>query len=93
MIALSEHDALAQLQKSKASYQSFIKLNYESAAEDCKTCDTAGQCCTDEHFVNVHITRLEAVAIRETIERTPRLIHGKNELFTIAHALPSNGIV
>ncbi len=73
MIGLSEHDALAQLQKSKASYQSFIKLNYESAAEDCKTCDTAGQCCTDEHFVNVHITRLEAVAIRETIERTPRL--------------------
>jgi hypothetical protein len=27
----------------------------------------------DAHFVNVHITRLEAVSIRETIERTPRL--------------------
>jgi hypothetical protein len=30
-------------------------------------------CCTDSHFVNVHITRLEAVAMRETLIRTPRL--------------------
>jgi hypothetical protein len=30
-------------------------------------------CCTDAHFVNVHITRLEAVHIRETLLRTPRL--------------------
>ena len=69
----SEGDALAQLQRVKTSYQSFIKLNYEHAAEDCSTCPTRGVCCTDAHFVNVHITRLEAVAIRETIKRTPRL--------------------
>jgi hypothetical protein len=69
----NEDEALAQLQRVKSSYQSFIKINYESAAEDCKTCPTIGQCCTDEHFVNVHITRLEAVAIRDTIQRTPRL--------------------
>lgn len=69
----SEREALAQLQRVKASYQSFIKLNYEHAAEDCRTCPTRGVCCTDAHFVNVHITRLEAVAIRETLERTPRL--------------------
>ncbi|HEX8919920.1 MAG TPA: hypothetical protein VF766_00490, partial [Pyrinomonadaceae bacterium] len=68
-----EHAALAQLQRVKTSYQSFIKLNYEHAAEDCRTCPTRGVCCTDAHFVNVHITRLEAVAIRETISRTPRL--------------------
>lgn len=36
-------------------------------------CPTRGACCTDSHFVNVHITRLEAVAIRETLARTPRL--------------------
>jgi hypothetical protein len=64
---------LAQLQRIKSAYQSFIKLNYEHAAEDCKTCTTRGLCCTDAHFVNVHITRLEAVAMRETLERTPRL--------------------
>jgi hypothetical protein len=69
----SEPEALAQLQRIKNSYQSFIKLNYEHAAEDCRTCPTRGVCCTDAHFVNVHITRLEAVAIRETLRRTPRL--------------------
>jgi len=69
----SEQEALAQLQRVKTSYQSFIKLNYEHAAEDCRVCPTRGACCTDAHFVNVNITRLEAVAIRETLERTPRL--------------------
>src|ERR671916_233952 len=68
-----EKEALAHLQRVKVSYQSFIKINYEHAAEDCGTCPTKGQCCTDAHFVNVHITRLEAVAIRETIRRTPLL--------------------
>ncbi len=70
---IKEQAALARLQRVKSAYQSFIKLNYEHAAEDCRTCPTRGVCCTDEHFVNVHITRLEAVAIRETISRTPRL--------------------
>lgn len=70
---LNESEALAQLQRVKSSYQTFIKLNYEHAAEDCRTCPTQGVCCTDAHFVNVHITRLEAVAVRETLSRTPRL--------------------
>jgi len=70
---LSEKQALTQLQHGKTSYQSFVALNYEYAAKDCKTCPTRGVCCTDAHFVNVHITRLEAVAISETLARTPRL--------------------
>ena len=69
----NEQAALARLQRVKSAYQSFIKSNYEHAALDCRTCPTRGDCCTDAHFVNVHITRLEAVAIRETIKRTPRL--------------------
>ena len=68
-----EQRALAQLQRIKASYQTILKLNYEHKALDCRVCPTAGVCCTDAHFVNVHITRLEAVAIRETLQRTPRL--------------------
>jgi hypothetical protein len=72
-----EPEALARLQRVKASYQSLIKLNYEHAAEDCATCPTRGVCCTDAHFVNVHITRLEAVAIRETLVRTTRLTEGE----------------
>ncbi|MDX6696157.1 MAG: hypothetical protein QOF02_3760 [Blastocatellia bacterium] len=68
-----EQESLARLQRIKAAYQSIIKLNYEPRAADCRVCPTAGVCCVDAHFVNVHITRLEAVAIRETLRRTPRL--------------------
>jgi hypothetical protein len=68
-----ESVALAKLQRLKTSYQTSIRRTYEHAAEDCRTCQTPGACCLDAHFVNVHITRLEAVAIRETIERTPKL--------------------
>src|SRR5437868_2724647 len=73
MKALSEPAALARLQHEKRAYQSHIKLVYEPAARSCRTCPTPGVCCTDAHFVNVHITRLEAVAIRDTLARTPRL--------------------
>lgn len=73
MTTLSERQALAQLQRSKTAYQKQIKRGYEHAAQSCRNCPTPGVCCTDAHFVNVHITRLEAVAIRETLSRTPRL--------------------
>jgi hypothetical protein len=73
MQRLSEASALARLQREKSAFQTEIKLNYEHAARSCAACPTPGACCTDAHFVNVHITRLEAVAIRETLRRTPRL--------------------
>ncbi|HYP01428.1 MAG TPA: hypothetical protein VER76_14660 [Pyrinomonadaceae bacterium] len=73
MKKLSEAAALARLQREKAAYQSHIKVNYEPAARACSACPTAGACCTDAHFVNVHITRLEAISMRETLRRTPRL--------------------
>jgi hypothetical protein len=73
MKTLTEQAALARLQREKRAYQSHIKLHYEPAARSCRTCPTPGACCTDAHFVNVHITRLEAVAIRDTLARTPRL--------------------
>jgi hypothetical protein len=73
MKELTERAALARLQRAKRAYQSHIKLVYEPAARSCRACPTPGVCCTDAHFVNVHITRLEAVAIRDTLARTPRL--------------------
>jgi hypothetical protein len=73
MKRLTEAAALARLRREKSAYQSVIKLDYEHAARSCKACPTPGACCTDAHFVNVHVTRLEAIAMRETIERTPRL--------------------
>jgi hypothetical protein len=83
---LTEHEALAQLQRVKTSYQSFIKVNFEHKADDCRTCPTAGSCCTDAHFVNVHITRLEAMAIRQTLELSPRLsVAARKAVYQRAH--------
>lgn len=69
MKMLTETKALNELGKLKTDYQNFIKTNYESNAENCDTCPTKGACCLDAHFVNVHITRLEAVAVRETLKK------------------------
>ncbi|HEY2847500.1 MAG TPA: hypothetical protein VGI80_06760 [Pyrinomonadaceae bacterium] len=46
---------------------------YERKARSCSSCDTPGACCLDEHFVNVRISRLEAVAISKVIERLPAI--------------------
>ncbi|MDT7602505.1 MAG: hypothetical protein QOF61_502 [Acidobacteriota bacterium] len=73
MKRLTEAAALARLRREKAAFQTQIKLNFERAARPCSACPTPGVCCTDAHFVNVHITRLEAVHISETLRRTPRL--------------------
>lgn len=67
MKTLSQTKALIKLKELKKVYQKQIRENYEHKAKDCLTCPTQGACCTDAHFVNVHITRLEAVAIGETL--------------------------
>ena len=73
MRKLNEREAVARLKRGKVRFQTHVKLNYEHRALSCRSCPTPGVCCTDAHFVNVHITRLEAVAIRDTLARTPRL--------------------
>ena len=73
MRKLTEAEAVARLKRGKAAFQTHIKLNFEHRALDCRACPTPGVCCTDAHFVNVHITRLEAVAIRDALALTPRL--------------------
>lgn len=55
--------ALERLQKLKADFAETVRSKYEHKAKDCATCETKGACCMDAHFVNVHITRLEAEAI------------------------------
>jgi hypothetical protein len=67
MKTLSETKALRDLQKLKTTYQSLVKTNYEHKAQDCQMCPTKGACCLDAHFVNVHITKLEAIAIAKTL--------------------------
>ena len=68
MKRLTEPKALDDLKNIKTAYREFIKINYEHNAKSCLTCETQGACCLDAHFVNVHITRLEAVAIQKNLE-------------------------
>ncbi len=69
MKKLPETKALSELHKLKTAYQEFIRTNYEPRAASCETCPTKGACCLDAHFVNVHISKLEAAAIRKTLEK------------------------
>jgi hypothetical protein len=77
MKVLSEKEALARLDKIKRAYRTRIQTDYEIKAKDCGTCETRGACCLDAHFVNVHITRLEAVAIRQVVDGLDEEKHAK----------------
>lgn len=67
MKKLTQKTALQRLRNLKDSFRKRISEKFEYKAKDCLTCDVQGICCTDAHFVNVHITRLEALAIKNTI--------------------------
>ncbi len=71
MKTLSEKHALLKLRNLKTDFRDAIRQNYEHQAKDCLTCETKGACCLDAHFVNVHITKLEAVLIREKLSEFP----------------------
>ena len=83
MKRLTEPKALSELKKLKETYREFIKINYEHNAKSCLTCETPGACCLDAHFVNVHITRLEAVAIKETLAKLSE--EKQREIYRRAH--------
>jgi hypothetical protein len=71
MKTVSEKHALLKLQRLKTDFQNSIRENYEHKAKSCLTCETKGACCLDAHFVNVHITRLEAVSIKQELQKLP----------------------
>ena len=71
MKILSETLALEKLHDLKTDFAERIRSGFEHQAKSCATCDTPGACCLDAHFVNVHITKLEANAIRNVIDKLP----------------------
>ncbi|MEK7724277.1 MAG: hypothetical protein AAB336_08030 [Acidobacteriota bacterium] len=73
MKKLNEKEAILRLDKIKTIYRQNISENYEHKAKDCLTCETKGACCLDAHFVNVHITRLEAVAMKKVLAELDEL--------------------
>lgn len=71
MKLISEATGLEKLGKIQRNFADEIRANYEHKAKPCSICKTPGACCLDEHFVNVRISRLEAVAINSVIARLP----------------------
>lgn len=71
MKLISQQKALNRLEKLKSDFKSEISNSYEHRAKSCLTCEMQGACCLDAHFVNVHISRLESVAIRQTLDKLP----------------------
>jgi hypothetical protein len=71
MKTLSEKQALLKLRVLKEDFRRRIVENYEHRAKNCLTCETQGVCCIDAHFVNVHVTRLEAVLIGRELQKLP----------------------
>ena len=69
MKTVSEKQAVLKLRNLKNDFRALIKKTFEHRAKDCGTCETKGACCLDAHFVNVHITRLEAVLIKEELQK------------------------
>lgn len=67
MKLISETSGIERLAQLRSEFADEIRENYEHRARPCSTCETPGACCLDEHFVNVHISRLEAAAIKKSI--------------------------
>lgn len=70
---------LEKLRSIKDAFRDQIVEGYEFRAKSCSTCETPGACCLDAHFVNVHVSRLEAVEIRDTLDRLPRDLRSRVE--------------
>jgi hypothetical protein len=66
---MKKTEALRKLKGIKDAYQILIRENFEFKAKSCISCETKGICCQDEHFVNVHITQIEGIAILEALEK------------------------
>ena len=71
MKLLSESKALQVLAAIRGEFTEIVRREYEHRAKSCATCETPGACCLDAHFVNVRITRLEAVAIKHALDALP----------------------
>ena len=70
MKLISKEAALTKLRTLKDDLSSAV-APYETKAQPCSTCSTPGACCLDQHFVNVRISKLEAIAINEVINKLP----------------------
>ena len=68
---ISETSAIAALADIRRDFREHVRERYEHRAVPCSACRSPGACCTDEHFVNVRVTRLEAAAIARRVAELP----------------------
>ena len=68
---LSETSALKKALEIKTEHRRRVRDGYEVSAKDCLTCETKGACCLDAHFVNVRVSRLEALLMAEELKSLP----------------------
>ena len=87
---ISESRAIVMLGKVRDEFRSAVGV-YERKATACSSCTTRGACCLDAHFVNVRISRLEAVAIRNALDA---LANGEREIVLrkVAAAIERHGL-
>lgn len=71
MKVLAENIALDRIREIKARHREAVRDGYEFRAKDCVTCETKGACCLDAHFVNVRVSRLEAMLMAEALGTLP----------------------
>lgn len=69
MKPLSEKSGIEKLGEIRTDFRGTIAASFEHRARPCASCETPGICCRDEHFVNVHISKLEAAAIVDSLNR------------------------
>lgn len=78
MRLIGETKALERLAELKQRFKREV-APFEKAAKSCVTCETPGACCLDAHFVNVRISRLEAVAIDRHLTTLPAALRERTD--------------
>ncbi len=79
MKLISEQKASELANARKGEFAAEIGERFEHAAKSCVSCEVKGSCCTDVHFVNVRITRLEARAINAVLADLPQDLRTRAE--------------
>lgn len=79
MKLISEQKAIELANRRKGEFAAEIGERFEHRAKSCATCEVKGSCCTDVHFVNVRITRLDARAIIAVLADLPEEMRTRAE--------------
>ena len=91
MKLIARAEGFRKLRAIRSRFAEHINAAYEPRAKNCGTCETKGACCLDAHFVNVHVTKLEAAAIVEVLNELPDERRGRIEM-RIAETISRYGL-